>query len=110
MEWGGRGVKPPLKRAVIIDLSVNVYNLHIANTWWLGGSTKNNYINYGIQQVGFNVCIQSIHLLLSMQKCIHSVLLNLCVCLNVHDRVSKFLCLIINNYWRIVINITNILK
>ena len=34
MEWGERGAIPLLKRAAIIDLSVDVHNIIIVGNWW----------------------------------------------------------------------------
>ena len=48
MEWGERGIITPPKRAVIIDLSVNVYNILIATHGGLVAVQLSLLLQYGI--------------------------------------------------------------
>ena len=50
MEWGERGVIPPPKRAVIIDLSVNVFNIFIATHGGLVAVQLPLLLQYGIPE------------------------------------------------------------
>ena len=48
MEWGERGVIAPPKRAVIIDLSVNVFNILIVTHGGLVAVQLSLLLQYGI--------------------------------------------------------------